>query len=193
MTFFPSWINGHEEEYGFGFKALMCHDGVFDTTYNGFSTDELFFVCESCLHSLYVLLMPLSSLTTILAGRHGRLKQRRSKKIMLGGRKTCSFLYRFNPSKFVGQWKTPQLLIHGGRDYRLPETESIGAFHALQQCAYSSTQWHMDLTFRYRRGIPSRFLYFPDENHWVLHPENSLKWHHEVFKWFEEFVGEWRV
>jgi len=136
-----NWINGHEEEYRFGFKALVCHDGVFDTTYNGLSTDELFFFNHD------------------FGGPPWKVKTAE----------------KFNPSKFVGQWKTPQLLIHGGKDYRLPETESIGAFHALQQ-----------------RGVPSRFLYFPDENHWVLNPENSFKWHHEVFKWFEEFVGERR-
>jgi dipeptidyl aminopeptidase/acylaminoacyl peptidase len=41
-----------------------------------------------------------------------------------------------------------------------------------------------------RRGIPSRLLYFAEENHWVLKPKNSLRWHTEVFKWFDEFVGE---
>lgn len=58
--------------------------------------------------------------------------------------------------------------------------------------AYPSTQTQEthELMFRHRRGIPSRFLYFPDENHWVMNPENSLKWHHEVFKWFGEFLGE---
>ena len=52
-----SWINGHDEEYGFGFKALVCHDGVFDTTYNSLSTDELFFVSAPCPHSYDASLM----------------------------------------------------------------------------------------------------------------------------------------
>ncbi|KAG6857146.1 hypothetical protein H0H87_008716 [Tephrocybe sp. NHM501043] len=82
-------------------------------------------------------------------------------------------LLRFSPSNFVNNWGTPQLLIHGSKDYRLPETESIGAFHALQQ-----------------RGIRSRLVIFPDENHWVLKQGNSLKWHYEVFRWFDEFVGD---
>ncbi|KAE9383084.1 alpha/beta-hydrolase, partial [Gymnopus androsaceus JB14] len=80
---------------------------------------------------------------------------------------------KYNPSNFVDKWSTPQLWIHGSKDYRLPETEGIGAFHAHQQL-----------------GIPSRLVIFPDENHWVLKHGNSLKWHHEVFRWFDEFVGE---
>jgi len=112
---------------------------------------------SSILRTMVSPLMSCSSSTTILEGRRGRLKQRRSSthpSLSANGRRRSS-------SSMVA------------RTYRLPETESIGAFHALQQ-----------------RGVPSRFLYFPDENHWVLNPENSLKWHHEVFKWFGEFVGE---
>lgn len=67
---------------------------------------------------------------------------------------------RFNPADHVADWKTPMLVIHGGKDYRVPEAEGLGAFTALQ-----------------RRNIPSRFLYFPDENHWVLRPQNSIRWY----------------
>jgi hypothetical protein len=62
----------------------------------------------------------------------------------------------------------PTLVIHGGKDYRLGEAEGIAAFTALQ-----------------RRGIASRFLYFPDENHWVLRPVNSMRWHLEVLAWMD--------
>jgi len=112
----------------------------------------------------------------------------------LNWRKRCAdnHLNRFNPSRFVARWSTPQLVIHGGKDYRLPETDGIGAFHALQQFVfYVSHPYFSNLIFLHsRRGISSRFLYFPDENHWVLNPQNSLKWHYEVFKWFAEFVGD---
>lgn len=57
------------------------------------------------------------------------------------------------------------------QDYRLPETQGIAMFNALQ-----------------RRGVASRLLYFPEENHWVLNPLNSRKWHEEVFKWLSEWV-----
>ncbi|KAL0580657.1 Dipeptidyl-peptidase 5 [Marasmius crinis-equi] len=131
-----NWIQGHPE-FGFGFKAL-----VFDSNYNGYSTDELFFFNHEW-----------------------------------GGRPwdkgSWELSQKFSPSNFVNKWSTPQLLIHGSKDYRLPETEGIGAFHALQQL-----------------GVPSRLVIFPDENHWVLNHGNSLKWHHEVFRWFDKFAGE---
>ncbi|RDB17836.1 Dipeptidyl-peptidase 5 [Hypsizygus marmoreus] len=135
-----NWIQGHPE-YGFNFKALVGHDGVFDSNYNGYSTDELFFFNHEW---------------------GGRPWEKKSK----------SLSQKFSPSNFVNHWSTPQLLIHGSKDFRLPETESIAAFHALQQ-----------------RGVRSRLVIFPDENHWVLNHGNSLKWHHEVFRWFDEFVG----
>ncbi|KAG2037851.1 hypothetical protein BDR03DRAFT_863023, partial [Suillus americanus] len=64
------------------------------------------------------------------------------------------------------------LTIHSSKDYRLPESDGIAVFHALQQL-----------------GVPSRLLIFPDENHWVINAGNSLKWHHEVFRWFDQFIG----
>ncbi|KXN88269.1 Dipeptidyl-peptidase 5 [Leucoagaricus sp. SymC.cos] len=136
-----NWIQGHPE-FGFGFKALVCHDGVFDSAYNGFSTDELFFFNHEW---------------------GGRPWDRKSKKLS----------NEYSPSNFVHKWSTPQLLIHGSKDYRLPETDGIGAFHALQEL-----------------GVPSRLVIFPDENHWVLNHGNSLKWHYEVFRWFDQFVGD---
>jgi len=77
----------------------------------------------------------------------------------------------FNPVNHVAKWQTPMLVIHSEKDYRVPITQSIGAFTALQ-----------------RRGIPSRFLYFPDENHWVLSPGNSLQWHREVLRWLDKWL-----
>ncbi|PVU97490.1 hypothetical protein BB561_000524 [Smittium simulii] len=75
-----------------------------------------------------------------------------------------------NPERFVQNWKTPTIVIHGELDYRVPLTEGISAFTALQ-----------------RLGVESKFLYFPDENHWVLKPANSLKWHSEVFSWIGKY------
>ena len=72
----------------------------------------------------------------------------------------------------VQNWQTPMLVIHGELDYRLPVTQGIATFTALQ-----------------RRGIPSKFLYYPDENHWVLNPHNSIQWHHEVNQWLHEHMG----
>ena len=73
--------------------------------------------------------------------------------------------------EFVSHWKTPMLVIHGALDYRVVETQGIAAFTACQ-----------------RRGVPSRFLHFPDENHWVLKPHNSILWHDTVLSWLERWT-----
>jgi len=80
---------------------------------------------------------------------------------------------KWNPVNFVDRWKTPMLVIHGERDFRIPYTQGLGAFTALQ-----------------RRDIPSRLVVFPDENHWVLKPRNSLRWHQEVLDWLRKWTGE---
>ena len=67
---------------------------------------------------------------------------------------------RFNPANHVTQWKTPMLVIHGEQDFRVPYAQGIATFTALQ-----------------RRGIESRLVVFPDENHWVLKPANSIYWY----------------
>ncbi|HKP33168.1 MAG TPA: S9 family peptidase [Sphingomicrobium sp.] len=79
---------------------------------------------------------------------------------------------RWNPVNYVQNWKTPQLVITSEKDFRIPYTQGIAAFTALQ-----------------RRGIPSRLLIFPDENHWVLKPKNSVQWYDEVFGWMGRYLG----
>jgi dipeptidyl aminopeptidase/acylaminoacyl peptidase len=76
-----------------------------------------------------------------------------------------------NPVNFVDKWKTPMLIVHSGHDYRIPDNQGIAAFNALQ-----------------RRGIPSQFLYFPDESHWVLKPGNALRWHEVVLGWLDRWL-----
>ncbi|KAF9547383.1 putative dipeptidyl-peptidase 5 [Mortierella hygrophila] len=79
---------------------------------------------------------------------------------------------RWNPANFVQNWKTPTLVIHSDKDYRLPITEGLATFTVLQ-----------------RKGIPSRLVYFPDENHWVLKAANSLRWHAEVLNWIQKWTA----
>ncbi|KAJ5899859.1 Helicase C-terminal [Penicillium taxi] len=79
---------------------------------------------------------------------------------------------QWDPSRFTGNWETPHLIIHNELDYRLTIAEGLSAFNVLQM-----------------RGIDSAFLTFPDENHWVLSPENSLLWHRTVFNWINKYVG----
>jgi dipeptidyl aminopeptidase/acylaminoacyl peptidase len=78
---------------------------------------------------------------------------------------------RHNPADFVTNWRTPMLVIHGARDYRVPYSQGLATFTALQ-----------------RRGIESRLVYFPDENHWILKPANSLQWHEEVLGWLKKYL-----
>ena len=76
---------------------------------------------------------------------------------------------QFNPIKLVDKWNTPILIIQGGIDFRVPIGQAQEAFQAAQL-----------------RGIKSRFLYFPEENHWVLKPQNGLVWQREFYKWLKE-------
>ncbi|MEO5774491.1 MAG: S9 family peptidase [Sphingomicrobium sp.] len=80
---------------------------------------------------------------------------------------------RWNPVNFVTRWKTPMLVVTGEKDFRIPYTQGLAAFSALQ-----------------RRNIPSRLLVFPDENHWVLKPKNSIQWYDEVFGWMGKYLKQ---
>lgn len=75
----------------------------------------------------------------------------------------------FNPKNLVNNWNTPILIIQGGIDYRVPIGQAQEAFQAAQL-----------------KGIKSRFVLFPDENHWVIKPQNGLIWQREFFKWLKE-------
>lgn len=78
---------------------------------------------------------------------------------------------KFNPSAHVTKWRTPMLVTHGMLDYRVPYSQGLATFTALQ-----------------RQGIKSRLLVFPDENHWILKPANSLQWHAVVLDWLDEHL-----
>lgn len=78
---------------------------------------------------------------------------------------------KFSPHRFVQNWDTPIMVIHNELDFRVPLSEGMQAFQAAQL-----------------RGIPSRFLYFPDEGHWVSKPQNSILWQREFFAWLDQFL-----
>ena len=75
----------------------------------------------------------------------------------------------YNPSNFVEKWNTPIMVIQGGIDFRVPYEQGQEAFHAAKL-----------------KGLKTKFLYFPNENHWVLHPQNGLVWQREFFEWLKE-------
>jgi dipeptidyl aminopeptidase/acylaminoacyl peptidase len=80
---------------------------------------------------------------------------------------------RFNPVNHVTKWKTPMLVVQGDLDFRIPTSQGLSTFTALQ-----------------RRGIESKLLVFPDENHWVLKPANSVLWHQTVLGWLDQHLKQ---
>lgn len=133
--FMVNWIAGHTNR----FRALVCHDGIFNSETMAYTTEELWFDEHE----------------------HGGLPHENRKEFE-----------RWSPHRFVKNFKTPMLVIHGDRDYRCPVSEGLGMFTALQVM-----------------GVPSRFLHFEDEGHWVMQPANAEVWYREVIGWMMKFIG----
>jgi dipeptidyl aminopeptidase/acylaminoacyl peptidase len=79
--------------------------------------------------------------------------------------------YANSPHLFVDKWDTPIMIVEGENDYRIPFTQGMAAYNAAKL-----------------RGIPARYLHFPDESHWVLHPQNSVLWQREFFRWLDKWL-----
>ncbi|MGB0980102.1 MAG: alpha/beta hydrolase family protein, partial [Croceimicrobium sp.] len=77
----------------------------------------------------------------------------------------------FDPKDYVQNWNTPMLVIHGGKDFRVPENQGMEAFQAAKLM-----------------GVTARFLYFPNEGHWILSPQNGLVWHDQFFGWLDQWL-----
>ncbi|MGN6136187.1 MAG: prolyl oligopeptidase family serine peptidase [Aureliella sp.] len=122
------------------FCAIIAHAGVFNLESMYGSTEELFFVNWD------------------LGGPYWKSDQIQAE------------YDRFSPHRFVGNWKTPLLVIHGEKDFRVPVTQGMEAFTAAQL-----------------QGVPSRFLYFPTEDHWVKSPQNSVLWNRVFFDWLDKY------
>ena len=86
----------------------------------------------------------------------------------MNGKAQKSYM-KFSPSNYVDKWNTPIMIIQGGKDYRVPIEQGLQAFQAAQL-----------------RGIKSKLLFLPDENHWVLKPQNALVWQREFFDWLKD-------
>jgi dipeptidyl aminopeptidase/acylaminoacyl peptidase len=128
------WLAGHTDR----FKALVSHDGTFETVSATLETEELWF--------------PLWEFR---------------------GWPWLSPLYeKWNPMRSAASFKTPTLIIHGEKDFRVPFGQGIQFFTALQA-----------------NNVPSKLLMFPDEGHWVLKPANSRLWHATVMDWFHRYLG----
>ncbi|MBL9076493.1 MAG: S9 family peptidase [Planctomycetes bacterium] len=124
------------------FACMISHCGVFNLESMYLATEELWFVDWD------------------LGGPYWR-----SDEVAEGYR-------RFSPHRYVQNWKTPLLVIHGERDFRVPYDQGLQAFTAAQL-----------------QGVPSRLLMFPDEGHWVLQPQNGVLWQREFFAWLQRWCG----
>jgi len=123
------------------FKALFTHDGVFNLENMYGATEEIWF--------------PDWEYGGPYWDKHNMDTQYRV----------------WSPHLFAGNLHTPHLIVHGELDYRIPLTEAMGLFTALQ-----------------KQGVPSRLVIFPDEGHWVTKPLNQRLWYHEVFAWFDKYL-----
>jgi dipeptidyl aminopeptidase/acylaminoacyl peptidase len=125
------------------FRCMIAHCGVFNLESMYGSTEELFFVNYD------------------MGGPYWRSDALQTR------------YAQFSPHRFVAKWKTPLLVIHGEKDFRVPVTQGMEAFTAAQV-----------------EGIPSRFLYFPNEGHWVTSPQNSVLWQRVFFDWLDRYCGQ---
>ncbi len=135
--FMVNWIAGNWNQ---PWKCLVNHDGIFDSRFMGYSTEELWF-------SEWENGGPPWDPNTTYA--------------------------KFNPADHVANWTKPTLVVHSQLDYRVPMEQGIATFTALQ-----------------RKGVPSKLLTFPNENHWVLKAQNSVQWHKEVLDWLNTWTAE---
>jgi dipeptidyl aminopeptidase/acylaminoacyl peptidase len=84
---------------------------------------------------------------------------------------TAQRSYSFSPHNFVQNWDTPILIVQGEKDYRVPPEQGMAAFNAAVL-----------------RGVPAQMLYFPEENHWVLQPQNGILWQRVFFDWLDKWL-----
>lgn len=122
------------------FCSMIAHCGVFNLESMYGSTEELFFVNWD------------------MGGPYWKSQDLQKK------------YNEFSPHRFIGKWKTPLLVIHGQKDFRVPVTQGMEAFTAAQV-----------------EGVPSRFLYYPNEGHWVMGPQNGVLWHRVFFDWLDRY------
>lgn len=126
------------------FKTFIAHDGVFNSEMEYMTTDESFFD----------------------NWEKGGAPWEKDNKVAMKS-------YAGSPDNFIQNWDTPILVIHGGRDYRIPYTQGMAAFNSARL-----------------RGVEARFLYFPEENHWVLKPQNGILWQRTFFGWLDKYLKE---
>ena len=126
------------------FKAFISHSGIFNFEQQYLTTEEMWF-------ENFDMGGPYWDKTNEAAQRS----------------------FSFSPHLYVDKWDTPILVIHGGKDFRIPYTQGMAAFNAAKL-----------------RNIPAQFLYFPEESHWVLSPQNGILWQRVFKQWLDKWLKE---
>lgn len=124
------------------FKALIAHNGIFNMEMQYMTTEEMWFANWDMGGAPW--------------DKENKVAQR---------------TFANSPDKFVNNWKTPILVIHSCKDYRIDQSQGFAAFNTAKL-----------------KGVPARFLYFPDENHWVLKMQNAVLWHRTFFDWLDKWL-----
>ncbi len=124
------------------FKAFIAHDGIFNEEAQYLETEEMWFENWD---------------------KGGPFWEKNNK--------VAQEVYAHSPHKYVQNWDTPILVIHGEKDYRVVFTQGMTAFNAA-----------------ILKDVPAEFLYFPDENHWVLQPQNGILWQRVFFNWLDKWL-----
>ena len=157
--------------HGNTFDAFIAHAGIFNQEHMYMTTEEMWFpnFDNGGLHECEI--DPRVGTDEAPAGpagdgvTFGGIKQGGSPWSDLPKAKRH---YAMSPHKNVTKWNTPLMVIHGAMDYRVPVDQGMAAYNAAQMM-----------------GVPSRLLIFPEENHWILKPQNALMWHREYFRWLD--------
>ena len=147
-----NWIEGHNDKNeklnkDWTFNCLANHDGIFSHISMFYGTEEIWFPKEEYCSKENIGCNPWE------------------------GPEIRKGFETYSAERYVKNWKTPMIIIHGGIDYRVPLTEGLSAFTALQL-----------------NNIPSEFLFLHQENHWVLKAENQIVWFDEVLKFFDKYT-----
>lgn len=143
--------------------------GAIGANFGGFSVFYLAGITKT--DSRPLLLMPVSMILEVCMARPKNSFLKIGKKVALIGRKIMQLRKKAlpnHPGNFVQNWNTPIMIIQGGKDFRVPESQAMQAFQAARL-----------------RDVKAKLLLFPDENHWILKPQNALVWQREFYKWLK--------
>ena len=155
------WLAGHHDKR---FKAFIAHDGIFNTQQQYLETEEMWFANWDLKGAPWRRGFTAST----QANGTNRPSSSASQLIEEPGKHNA---FAESPHLYVDRWDTPILCIHGDKDYRILSSQGQSAFNAARL-----------------RGIPAQLLLYPDENHWVLKPQNGILWQRTFFRWLEKWL-----